>query len=284
MRYRFLRFPEGRSKAVTFSYDDGCPEDIRFADTLTAYGLKGTFNLNCDRLREKNFTKEEIEEHMLSKGHEIAVHGCLHRAPGVQRPISGIKDVLECRLELEKRYNRIIRGMAYPDSGITRFANEASYEAIKGYLTDLDIAYSRTLGGDNNGFYLPTDWHAWMPTAHHDNPKIMEYIDAFLSLDNNDKAYSTGRAPRLFYIWGHSYEFERKNNWEHLEEICERISGHEEIWYAANIEIYDYVTAYHSLVYSADETIVYNPTLFTVWFDADGTLYRIASGETLHIS
>ena len=24
MRYRFLRYPEGKAKAVTFSYDDGC--------------------------------------------------------------------------------------------------------------------------------------------------------------------------------------------------------------------------------------------------------------------
>ena len=28
MRYRFLRYPGGLYKAVTLSYDDGCPEDI----------------------------------------------------------------------------------------------------------------------------------------------------------------------------------------------------------------------------------------------------------------
>ena len=31
MRYRFLRFPEGKFKAVTFSYDDGLHADIRLA-------------------------------------------------------------------------------------------------------------------------------------------------------------------------------------------------------------------------------------------------------------
>ena len=46
MAYRFLRFPGGRAKAVTFSYDDGVRHDLRLADTLNRYGLKGTFNIN----------------------------------------------------------------------------------------------------------------------------------------------------------------------------------------------------------------------------------------------
>ena len=47
--------------------------------------------------------------------------------------------------------------MAYPDSGITKFFSGASYPSVKNYLTELDIAYSRTLGGDNNSFKLPED-------------------------------------------------------------------------------------------------------------------------------
>ena len=27
MKYVFLRFPEGKAKAVTFSYDDGCKDE-----------------------------------------------------------------------------------------------------------------------------------------------------------------------------------------------------------------------------------------------------------------
>ena len=46
MRYRFLRFPEGKLKAVTFSYDDGVIQDIRFSEMLNKYSMKCTFNLN----------------------------------------------------------------------------------------------------------------------------------------------------------------------------------------------------------------------------------------------
>ena len=284
MRYRFLRFPEGKAKAVTLSYDDGCRDDIRFSETISRYGLKCTFNINSAMMGEDTsswrLTKEEVKEHLLDKGHEIAVNGADHRAPGVLSALDGIQDVLNCRLGLEKMYGRIIRGMAYPDSGITRFGNGASYENIKRYLTDLGIVYSRTLAGDNNSFALPTDWHAWMPTAHHGNPQVLAYIDEFVNMDT-EKCYSSGRTPKLFYLWGHSYEFERNNNWDLLETICEKLGGKENIWYATNIEIYDYVTAYRSLVFSADCTMIYNPSLFTVWFDIDGKLYKIGSGETL---
>jgi hypothetical protein len=173
-----------------------------------------------------------------------------------------------------------IRGMAYPDSGITKSDNGNSYATVKQILTDLDIVYSRTLGGDNDSFRLPDDWHAWMPTAHHNNPKIFEYIEKFNSIDTA-ALYSASRFPRLFYLWGHSYEFDRNDNWDHLEKICAALGNKADVWYATNMEIYEYVTAYRSLVFSADGKRVYNPTLIKVWFDLDGKSYSVASGETV---
>ena len=283
MRSVFMRYPGGKAKAVTFSYDDGVPQDQRLAALFDKYGMKATFNFNCECNRKFNFTKEQIKELFLSKGHEIAVHGAFHRANGNLRPIEGIRDVLDCRLELEDKCDQIIRGMAYPDMGITQRGNFGNYEQIKNYLTELDIAYARTLGGDNNSFLVPQDFHAWMPTAHHDNPNIMKYIDEFLNLDISPAAYHAKRIPRLFYIWGHSYEFDRNDNWAHMEAICQKFAGNGELWFATNIEIYDYVQAYKSLRYSADGHTVYNPTLLTIWLDADSKPYCIQSGETIRI-
>lgn len=287
MRYRFLRFPEGKTKAVTFSYDDGVKADIRLAKIFDRYGMKGTFNICSSMLMSKgdehHLTQNEIQEYLLDKGHEIAVHGAFHRALGLQSAVDGIQDVLNCRRDLENLFGFIIRGMAYPDSGITRFSNGASYDNIKRYLTDLGIVYARTLAQDNNSFALPTDWHSWIPTAKHTNPQIFEYIDQFTGMDVN-KMYISSRQPRLFYIWGHSFEFDNDNNWELIDKICAALSGKDDTWYATNMEIYDYVTAYNSLIFSTDGTQVYNPTLITVWFRVDDTPYCIKSGETLKIN
>ena len=40
----------GKMKALTFSYDDAVTQDIRFIELLDKYGMKGTFNLNSERL------------------------------------------------------------------------------------------------------------------------------------------------------------------------------------------------------------------------------------------
>ena len=286
MNYRFLRFPEGKAKAVTFSYDDGCRHDIRLSKTLTARGIRCTFNINSGLFgkddQDWHLTGEEIREHIVNAGHEIAVHGRVHMAPGLSRPIDCIQDMLNCRLELEKTYDRIVRGMAYPDSGITNFQNGASYDSIRRYLQDLGIVYARTLGGDNDRFRLPDNWMAWMPTAHHRNPEVLNYAKKFLSFDPDRKdVYYADRYPRLFYLWGHSYEFNDHKEWDLLDKICDTLGGHADVWYATNMEIYEYVHAYDSLVFSADGTKVYNPTLMTVWFRTDKQVYSVAPGQTL---
>lgn len=285
MRYNFLRFPQGKAKALTLSYDDGFKYDVKLAQILTKYNIKGTFNLNGENFRgEKCITKEEVEEYILSKGHEVAVHGYFHKSPARVRAIEGLRDVLDSRLELEKTYNRIIRGMAYPDTGNTEFIEKTSYETVRNYLSSLDIAYARTINGDNNSFSLPHDWYQWVPTAHHNNPKVMEYVDEFLALSPNKSTYVPIRHPRLFYLWGHSYEFNDNNNWDLIEEICAKFSKQaNEIWFATNIEIYNYVEAYNSLVYSADTSIIHNPSLHDVWLDIDGTTYCIPSGQILQL-
>jgi len=284
MKYRFLRFPEGKSKAVTLSYDDGILQDIRFSEIISKYGLKCTFNMTGEKHHTScALTEVQVRESFLSKGHEIAVHGYMHRAEGRIRPIEGIQDILNCRLELERKYDMIIRGMAYPDSGINRISNGADYQSIRQYLKELDIVYARTADGDNDSFELPPDWYSWMPTAHHDNPRLFEYIEKFLSIDTSPKAYCSSRYPRLFYLWGHSFEFDRNDNWDRLIDICERLSGKDDVWYATNIQIYNYVTAYNSLIYSADGKTVYNPSLYTIYFDVDKIGYSIGAGETIRL-
>lgn len=240
MKYQFLRFPGGKGKAVTFSYDDGCRDDIRLAGLMNRYGIKGTFNI-CNTLvaasdNEWTLTREEIQTHILDAGHEIAIHGDEHRAPGKLRPIEGIKDALNCRLGLEEKFGILVRGMAYPNSGIREIFSYTDYETIRTYLRDLGIVYARSLRQDNDGFSLPTDFYNWIPTAHHTNPELFTYIDEFLA---PLASYYPARNSRLFYLWGHSFEFSQHDNWDLAEKICATLGQKEDVWYATNIEIYE---------------------------------------------
>ncbi len=285
---KFMRYPGGLYKAVTFSYDDNGKSNIRLAKTLNKYGIKCTFNINSGRIfgtssdNENHLSYEEIKENMLALGHEVAVHGKNHRAPGILSVLEGITEFFDCRKELEENLGVIVRGMAYPDAGIRRIYTNTSYEKIRNYLSEMGIVYSRTLGSDNDTFDIPSDWFNWMPTAHHNNPKLMEYIDKF-NKTNFSNVYANTRFPKLFYLWGHSYEYEN-NGWELLDDICKELSGKEDVWYATNIEIYDYITAYESLIWSVDEKTVYNPTSKEIWFEINGEkTYSVKPNETLKI-
>lgn len=283
MKYNFMRFPGGKTKAVTFSYDDGSESDIRMTDTFNKYNLKCTYNLVGERIvNNEGISADYIRENIIAKGHEIANHGYNHKALDAVRAVEGVKDVLDSRIFLEREFDMIVRGMAFADRSINRFAKPDIYRDVKAYLKALDIVYTRCAGTDNDSFALPEDWHNWQPTAHHKNPDLPGYIDRFLELDV-DSLYIASRAPRLMFIWGHSFEFEKNGNWDLLEDICKKLSGKDDTWYATCIDIYNYTQAYNSLVYSAESTKVYNPTLLDVWFDADGTLYCVKSGETINL-
>ena len=69
MRYVFMRYPGGLTKAVTFSYDDGVRQDRRLAELFTRCGMKATFNFKGTCSRSYNYSDEEIQELFLSKGH-----------------------------------------------------------------------------------------------------------------------------------------------------------------------------------------------------------------------
>mgnify|MGYP003318736336 CR=1 FL=1 len=75
--------------------------------------------------------------------------------------------------------------------------------------------------------------------------------------------------------------FRSKDSEKHLEEICKRLSGKDDTWYATNMEIYEYVTAYNSLVFYADNSAVYNPSPYEIFLLADGVNLSVKPYETL---
>ena len=283
MKYCFLRYPEGKFKAITLSYDDGTRHDYRFVKTIDKYGIKCTFNICSGQLGKDETSPRlsagEIQEHILDKGHEIAVHGQFHTSPVLSRPVKAIQDVINCRLQLEDIFGIMVRGMAYPDVALKNFQNGANYETIREYLKDLGIVYARNIITNQEplSYSLPTDWYAWNATVKHNHPKAAEYARNFLAIDQN-KLYCASRWPKLFMLWGHSFEFNTENNWELLEELCGILGNHDDVWYATCMEIYEYVEAYNALIFSADSTKIYNPTLFKIWFDVDGVLHTIEPG------
>lgn len=275
----FMRFPEGRAKALTFSYDDGLHLDRRLIQILDAHHMKGTFNVNGGRfaseeeynenLSTQRMTVAEFCQTFADSPHEVAIHGYSHCFMDTLPPSGIAREVLSDREALEELLGRPVHGMAYPFG--------AYNDTVVRVLRECGISYSRVVNSSLS-FDLPRDWLRQAPTCHHGNPRAMELAKQFVEMN-------VYRDPQLFYLWGHTFEFAQNNNWHLIEEFTDYMAGREDsVWYATNIEIFEYVRDFGRLEYSADCSLVHNPTCRTLWLALSKQAPRsIAPGETVKL-
>lgn len=255
-------YPKGKKKVLTLSYDDGRIADRRLLDILNKNSIKGTFHLNSGKLNSEGYiTKEEVEE--LYQGHEVSAHTVNH--PWLTRVNNEtiIYEVMQDRANLEEIMGYIIRGMSYP-YGVYN-------EKLTQLLPCLGIEYARTVESTHK-FNIPDDFLAWHPTCHH-NENILEKAKEFLKYDKYV----------LFYLWGHSYEFDNDNNWKMIEEFCSLIGNREEIWYATNIQYVEYLTALKNIRLTSNREMAYNPSAISVWLKVNNRSIEIPAGQTIRI-
>jgi peptidoglycan/xylan/chitin deacetylase (PgdA/CDA1 family) len=275
----FMRFPQGRKKALTLSYDDGVEQDIRLLEIMNNSGLKGTFNLNSGIYKEEEkayeqgdhygrMTYERTTQVYAASGQEVALHGLTHPFLDQLPPNLATYEIVKDRENLEQQFQRLVRGMAYPYGAYS----DSVVEALKA----AGIIYARTTVTTGR-FDLPTDWLRLSATCHHNYPGLMELSKKFIEEEPELN-------PVLFYLWGHSYEYDIDENWNIIEEFAAYIGNRDEIWYATNIEIHDYIEAFRSLEFSIAAGLVKNPTAQTVWFVCNQKEYQLESGEIITLT
>ena len=196
---------------------------------------------------------------------EIAAHAYTHASlVGLPANIAA-EEVLRDRKELEDIFGTVIRGFAYPYGAF----DDQSVEILR----SCGICYARTVQSTRD-FRLPKDWLRLQATCHHNDPELMNLADKFVKARN-------WWDPMLFYLWGHSYEFEANDNWDVIERFAQAVSGKEDIWYAANIEIYDYCRAFSQLVFNTAMTLCVNPTARDLWFAYGEKEVHVPAGSTV---
>ena len=223
-----------KKKAVTFSYDDGVTQDIRLIELLNKYGLKCTFNLNSELLSRKGMlirNEQRISHYKIHSddikrvydGHEIAAHTLTHPNLTECDENEIIRQVELDRQKLSELAGDEVVGMAYPGGGV----NNRVVDIIK---ANTGIKYSRTVTLSNS-FDVQDNLYRFNPTVFHLHfEKMMALGEEFVKLETE--------TPKVFYIWGHSYEMDYKPDyWIKLEEFFKLISNKDDIFYGTNKEI-----------------------------------------------
>lgn len=228
----------GKNKALTFSYDDGVTQDVRLIEIFNKYNLKGTFNLNSELLGRQgslngndvqiNHTKNNPEDvKYIYEGHEVAVHTLTHpNLTTIEDDGEVLRQVEQDRVNLSELVGYEVEGMAYPCGGIN--CDDRVADIIK---NNTIIKYARTIDVTKS-FEPYNDLYQYKGTLyHHKNWDILfDMGKEFLKLQTD--------TPKVFYIWGHAYEFDiYPERWEMFEEFCKMMSNQPDIFYGTNKEI-----------------------------------------------
>jgi len=226
---------DGKKKAITFSFDDGVLQDIRAIEILNKYGLKATFNLNSGKFGTKNPYEpngrvvertliEPTQVQDLYQNHEVAVHTVGHFNLTTLPDSCVTWQVEEDRKMLERLTGKPVRCMAYPCGGVNN--DERVANVIK---KTTKIRFARTITSSYS-FDLQENLLQFQPTTHFKDERILNLAKEFLALQTEE--------PKLFYIWGHTYELDvEEGEWERFEDLCRLISGKKDIFYGTNSEV-----------------------------------------------
>lgn len=224
----------------TTSWDDGDILDIRLANLLSRYGIKGTFyitkNYRPDRLSESDIRN-------ISKEHEIGAHTLTHPDLRTLTPEKLREEISGSKQWLEGVLNSEILLFCYPRG----FYNDTVVTAVKnaGFLGARTTQHG-SVSSINDPFQIPTSVQVYpfpfrkIDSKHFYWSKLFEpfiqrsralkvigvsffFMTSWLRSTTAafDAAQKNGNT---FHLWGHSWEIEKYNMWNDLEKFLRYVA------------------------------------------------------------
>ncbi len=224
---------DGKLKAVTFSYDDAVTQDQRLIHLFNKYGLKGTFNLNFDKLgNARSLIRQGVtvahckprpsEVPGIYAGHEVAGHTLTH----AHLPRVSDHEVIR---QVEDDLQKLSELVGYEVVGTVFPCGDYDDRVINLMRNHTTAAYARTTEVTDS-FAPQSELLRFAANVHHAHwDRLFAMAEEFINLKPE--------TPQIFYIWGHAYEFDIDNSWDKMEEFCRLISGRDDIFYGTNKEV-----------------------------------------------
>jgi peptidoglycan/xylan/chitin deacetylase (PgdA/CDA1 family) len=222
---------------ITTSWDDGNVLDLRLAELLNQYGVKGTFYI--PKAGEYRSLSDSEVKSLSEAGFEIGAHTLTHREltalsiPEAREEIRGSKEYLENLLGKE------VQMFCYPRGNY----NEKVADLVKGTgFTGARTVEAFTFDVSANPFSLGTTVQVFpfplnfrnkgkvtlsqnflSPLSRASKPlkKIGSPLKGYLSFHNLAAVtlQYAGTRKGVWHLWGHSWEIEQNRMWRSLKEI-----------------------------------------------------------------
>jgi len=199
-----------RKLQVVCDWDDGAVEDLTLSGILRKHGAKATFNLCSSYLQgfvpqNRNGLQFMDKEQALAacQGFKVANHTTKH----VSLPHVTMRDckdaVIRGRAELQDIFQQDVKGFVYPKAMLDRTAVKVVQQAGHLYGRGLDSFCQTFTGGSR---------YTVRPHVNVRNGKFWKAYD------------EAKKGTRIFWFYGHSYEYKCTNDWLNLEFLIHKIS------------------------------------------------------------
>jgi hypothetical protein len=229
---------------VTTSWDDGHPLDVRTADLLTRFGMKGTFYIPAQH-EGRAIDLKAAARPLLAAGMGIGAHTLTHPCLPELTGREMWRELHESKDRLEQASGTAVNSVCYPRGAHNTLVCKAA--RASGYR----------LGRTTMAFHTGTRFDpVRMPVTLQLCPQPRSKILSHAVKEGNGIGLrnwvrvgrcATGlrRLVALFYsqvcreggilhLWGHSWEIEKLGLWSELEEILRLVSGNSQALYLDN--------------------------------------------------
>ncbi len=213
-------FPEGKSKVVLTSWDDGKHDDLRCAEILLKHGYKPTFLLNG------NSPALEFMDKLEAMGAEIGSHAYYHSALSTLTPEAALENCSSMRLLLENKLGHPVIAFAFPDGYFPSQDEEGDYvlRAVRdsGYwIARTQLTRQQTIADVDELLLMRSNglWGSGNKALVADFPKFLEQDGG------------------VFYLKGHSWQIGKTDEqWQKFDDFVAQFAGVPDAWYPSNNE------------------------------------------------
>lgn len=214
---------------ITTSWDDGHPLDLRVAELLARYGLRGTFYVPMAS-EYGTMTAAQVRE--LSRGFEIGAHTVHHVDLRLAPAEEANREIVDSKSWVEDITGQPCPMFCPPKGKFSRrhlaSIQKAGYSGVRS-VELLSLDFPRV---DADLVLMPTtvQAHPHRPRAYARNAikrgavgNLWRYVALgcptdWTALARSALSQALGRGG-VFHLWGHSWELEQTGQWQRLEEV-----------------------------------------------------------------
>ena len=242
---------EKKQLIITTSWDDGHSLDVRIAELLEKYTMKGTFYIPIKNKEHSVMNATTLSD--IAKKQEIGGHTVNHIYLNTLGKEDAKYEIYECKSMLESKLGQRVDAFCYPGGKYSQ--RDIDMVKSAGFLfgrTTRLLHSSSVIEQDLMDTTIQVYNHRSIVLMAHClknsyfQPVIQQLLfykgnKNFRKLSENvlDRMMTTGG---VFHLWGHSWEIEQFGLWGELEMVFKMLAFHPTISYLNNTECWNLLT------------------------------------------